>query len=99
MNDGQVEWSVTYNGIRIVNDSPLGLILEKPFKRLMLLKTTVVSEDESWKPVWGKFSKIRNHYNELTLYLHEADVRSGRKFEVIVRAYDDSVAVQLPSAR
>lgn len=94
MKQGGVEWSVAYNGIKVVDDSLLGLILEKPFKRLMLLSSKVVAEDSTWKPVWDKFSKIRNHYNELTLELCEADAYDCRRFEVIVRAYDDSVAVR-----
>ncbi|MDA3923690.1 MAG: glycoside hydrolase family 97 N-terminal domain-containing protein [Kiritimatiellae bacterium] len=93
MNNGQVEWSVDYNGIDIIVESPLGLTLERPFKRFMLLKSSVVSVNDTWTPAWGKFSKIRNHYNELTLELQEAAM-FGRKFMVIVRAYDDSVAVR-----
>jgi alpha-glucosidase len=93
LNKGQIEWSVRYKGADIVAASPLGLVLEQPFKKFMLLKSSVVSVDDTWKPVWGKFSKIRNNYNELTLELQEADVY-GRRFEVVIRAYDDSVAVR-----
>ena len=93
LNKGEIEWSVEYDGVAIIKDSPLGLTLEKPFKRFMLLKSSVVAVDDSWSPVWGKFSKIRNYYNELTLELQEAVV-DGRKFIVVVRAYDDSVAVR-----
>jgi len=93
LNQGNVEWSVAYNGRDVVAPSPLGLTLERPLKRLMLLRSSVVSVDDTWKPVWDKFSRIRNHYNELTLELQEADV-AGRRFVVVVRAYDDSVAVR-----
>ncbi|MDD2600483.1 MAG: glycoside hydrolase family 97 catalytic domain-containing protein [Kiritimatiellae bacterium] len=96
---GSVQWSVKYNGIQIVDASLLGLIMEQPFKRFMLLRSSETTVDDTWKPVWDKFSLIRNHYKELTLELQEAEV-AGRKLVVVVRAYDDSVAVRyhLPDA-
>lgn len=27
--------------------------------------------DETWKPVWGEVSQIRNHYNELAVTLDQ----------------------------
>lgn len=33
--------------------------------------------DETWEPIWGEESRIRNHYNELKVDLRQ--VSSGRK--------------------
>ena len=33
--------------------------------------TKETSFDETWTPVWGEESKIRNHYNELAVTLHQ----------------------------
>ena len=29
--------------------------------------------DETWKPVWGEVSQIRNHYNELAVTLDQKE--------------------------
>ncbi|MBQ5691135.1 MAG: glycoside hydrolase family 97 N-terminal domain-containing protein, partial [Alistipes sp.] len=52
-----------------------------------LVGTENGSFDETWAPVWGENSKIRNHYNELLVKL----CRDERGFLVNIRfrIYDD----------
>ena len=45
--------------------------------------------DETWEPVWGEESKIRNHYNELLVQLRQKD--SGRLVNLRFRLYDDGL--------
>lgn len=47
------------------------------------------SFDETWSPVWGEESSIRNHYNEMAVTLHQNDF--GRYIVVRFRVYDDGV--------
>lgn len=50
------------------------------------------SFDETWQPVWGEQSSIRNHYNEMAVCLSQPD-DNGHLREMIVRfrLYDDGV--------
>ena len=62
------------------------------------------SEDNTWKTVYGEYSQIRDHYNEMTLHLlkggkHEGsgtayDKRQQYLLDIIVRAYDEGVAIR-----
>jgi alpha-glucosidase len=49
------------------------------------------SFDETWKPVWGKCSSVRNHGNELAVSLRERKA-PGRELAVVFRVFDDAVA-------
>ncbi|MBR4233030.1 MAG: glycoside hydrolase family 97 protein [Bacteroidales bacterium] len=44
--------------------------------------------DETWTPVWGEESEIRNHYNELLVRLCRED---GVKMHIRFRLYDDGL--------
>ena len=45
--------------------------------------------DESWKPVWGEESEIRNHYNEMAVTLRQKS--SDRVMVLRFRLYDDGL--------
>lgn len=45
--------------------------------------------DETWQPVWGEESSIRNRYNELAVTLRQP--QSGRRMVVRFRLYDEGV--------
>ena len=62
--------------------------LTGPFE---VLKTNTRTLDETWQPVWGQFSSIRNHANELTLSLKEKN-EPHRLLNLTLRAYDDGFA-------
>ena len=47
------------------------------------------SFDETWQPVWGEESNIRNHYNEMAVTLSQEDL--DRYIIVRFRVYDDGV--------
>ena len=48
------------------------------------------THDTWWKPVWGEYDRIRDHYNELTVDLREVTA-PRRTLRVVFRAYDDGV--------
>lgn len=63
------------------------------------------SEDNTWKPVYGEYAQIRDHYNEMTIHLikggkHQEgggtayDKRQQYLLDIIVRAYDEGVAIR-----
>ena len=63
------------------------------------------SEDNTWKPVYGEYAQIRDHYNEMTIHLLKGgkhqdgggtayDKRQQYLLDIIVRAYDEGVAIR-----
>ncbi len=54
-----------------------------------LLSARYQSFDETWEPVWGEESSIRNHYNEMSVTLQQFDL--NRYIVVRFRVYDDGV--------
>ena len=93
LNNGTPEFNLTYNNILITDGSMMGVTLkDSTFKNDFILKEIrkrVI--DTIWKPVLGKVSKIRNHYNEWTILLEEK-AESKRKMEIIFRIYNNGVA-------
>ena len=47
------------------------------------------SFDETWRPVWGEESEIRNHYNELAVTLNQP--KFDRSIIIRFRVYDDGM--------
>lgn len=45
--------------------------------------------DETWQPVWGEESAIRNHYNELLVHLRQG--KNDRAMDVRFRLFDDGL--------
>ncbi len=90
---GQVAYSVEFNGEAIIAKSRLGIELAGGAfaGALEVTGSETTSFDETWTPVWGQFSEYRNHYNELTLELVEADAPK-RRMHVVLRAYNDGIA-------
>lgn len=58
------------------------------------LDLNLVSENQvykTWKPLWGKTSLARNHYNEYVYRLSERE-QHARYLEWVIRLYNDGVA-------
>jgi alpha-glucosidase len=58
---------------------------------LRITGTTTDSHDETWTQPWGEVEQVRNHYNEVRVSVEES-AAPGRRFDVVVRAFDDGVA-------
>ena len=54
-----------------------------------LISARSMSFDETWEPVWGEESSIRNHYNEMAVTLRQDEL--NRYIIVRFRVYDDGV--------
>ena len=57
-----------------------------------LMQVRHSSFDETWQPVWGEESSIRNHYNEMEVYLRQVELQ--RYITVRFRVYDDGVGLR-----
>jgi hypothetical protein len=67
---GNLQYSVRYKKTTFLEPSTLGFALSKPKMNLTqfaLVSVDSSAVDETWQPVWGEVSSIRNHYKTLTL--------------------------------
>ncbi|MBO6168951.1 MAG: glycoside hydrolase family 97 protein [Bacteroidales bacterium] len=89
--NGAPVYSLDFNGKRVVKPSKLGFelcdgtLLTEGFE---LADASFDSCDETWKPVWGEESEIRNHYNEMLVRLGRSD---GVKMNIRFRLFDDGL--------
>ena len=89
---GSPVYKVELAGHRVIDNSHLGFNLldavpmTEDFELINQSEDTV---DETWQPVWGEESEIRNHYNELVLNLIQHS--TGRRVDLRFRVFDDGV--------
>jgi alpha-glucosidase len=82
---GVPAYSVARDGKPIVTESRLGLEIEQtPLSDLRIVGEKTSSHDETWKPVYGERSLIRDRYNQLVVDLG--------KLRLTFRAYNEGVA-------
>lgn len=93
--DGTPTYKMDYNNKPVIATSRLGLELKNQKSLLDGFKMERVSRssfDETWQPVWGEQSSIRNHYNEMAVCLSQPDDNVHlREMIVRFRLYDDGV--------
>lgn len=91
LSDGVPAYSLSSEGKRVIDISRLGFLLaDHPDMNggFSIEKIDSVSFDETWKPVWGEVSEIRNNYNELCASLKDD---KGRLMNIRFRLYDDGL--------
>ena len=102
--NGRPTYEMTYKGKAVVKPSHLGLELAKDkhaskgenetdlMEGFSMKDSSTSTFDETWKPVWGETSTIRNHYNELAVSLVQAV--SNRNIIIRFRVYDDGMGLR-----
>jgi hypothetical protein len=91
--NGQPSYSVNYKNKPTVLESALGIKLkDKPAldANFDILDSKTSSFNESWKPILGEQSSIKNHYNELSVSLLNKETKV--KMNIIFRVFDEGVA-------
>lgn len=91
---GQPCYGLTYRSQPILAESRLGLELQggdKLAEGFAIGKTTTSSHDETWKPVYGERSEVRDRYNQLVIQL-QGKTDPSRKLQLTFRAYNEGVA-------
>lgn len=91
--EGQPEYAVEYGGEAIIKPSAMGFTLanDSAFdKHFVILGSETSTFDETWKPVWGEVSSIRDHYNQLTIRLKQKN-SPNRLMSIVFRVFEDGV--------
>ena len=92
IDNGIPTYQLSYKGKMVINPSKMGLeLFDSPdlIHNFSIVDTQTSSFDETWTPVWGEESKIRNHYNEMTVTLQQENTH--RKMIVRFRLFDDGL--------
>ena len=94
-SQGVPTYSLSYKQKPVIKTSRLGLEL-KGAPGLMdgfsLAAADTSTFDETWTPVWGEESKIRNHYNELLVTLDQEAQK--RQLKIRFRVFDDGMGLR-----
>ena len=93
--DSVPTYSVSFRGKTIVKPSKLGYELAKGENLLdgfTLVGDETSAFDETWKPVWGENSSIRNNYKELLVQLVQKSTE--RYMNLRFRVYNEGVGLR-----
>jgi alpha-glucosidase len=92
LSDGTPVYKLQLEDKTIIKASKLGLELkdaEPLLSGFTLADSKTSAFDETWKPVWGEQSEIRNHYNELAVTLNQP--ATNRKMIIRFRVFNDGL--------
>lgn len=96
-------------GVNIDNhlvESAMGIPVDNSYvwtRGMEVIKVERTAKDDTWNPIYGECSSIHDHYNEMVIHLMKGgnhdnsgngyDKRQQYLFYIIVRAYDEGVAI------
>ncbi|HET9430242.1 MAG TPA: glycoside hydrolase family 97 protein [Chitinophagaceae bacterium] len=92
-NNGELFYSLFYKGKKVIEPSGLGFKLKVPeivLQQFNLLSVDSSVVNETWKPVWGEQSSIRNHYRQLSLKL-ASRTGDSTELEINFRIFNDGL--------
>ncbi len=92
-SDGKLTYTVLFKSKNIINESTLGIAI----KNSQNLDSNFIIDsifqkkvDETWQPVLGEQSNIRNNYNQMTVALTQQS--TSRKLNLIFKIFNEGVA-------
>ena len=89
---GEPVYELSYKGRAVLKPSKLGLELKDDpglMSGFTIADVETSTFDETWKPVWGEESQIRNHYNEMAVTLNQK--AQERNMVIRFRLFDDGL--------
>ncbi|SDQ55725.1 glycoside hydrolase family 97 protein [Flagellimonas zhangzhouensis] len=93
LEDGTPTYQLNFKDKAIIKSSKLGFELKDDAQSLLdgftVLESKISAFDETWKPVWGEESEIRNHYNELAITLKQNETE--RIMVIRFRLFNDGL--------
>lgn len=90
---GAPQYQLAYKNKAVIKPSTLGLELKNDKKSLLndfaIASSQTATFDETWQPVWGEVSNIRNNYNELAVTLQQKE--TNRQMVIRFRLFNDGL--------
>lgn len=90
--EGTPVYSLQYKGKDVIKESKLGFSVrpDYQFDRNFTVTDTQTSESNTtWKPVWGQYSEIRDHHNELFIAMKQNG--TGWLLNLCFRLFNDGL--------
>jgi hypothetical protein len=91
--EGGPRYAVSFKGQQLIAPSRQGFALSDDslfYKGFIISGTERKSVNETWKPLWGEVSSIRNSYEQMTVHLRQRNA-PGRLLDIVFRVFDDGV--------
>ena len=91
--EGKPTYSVNYKNQSIVKESTLAILLKELPALDANFRIDSIGQkkvNETWQPVLGELSNIKNNFNEMTVALSQTS--TNRKINIIFRVFDEGVA-------
>lgn len=90
--EGKAQYAVFFNNQLVIKPSALGFVLDKnnALDTFTLVGSEEKEVDETWKPVWGEVSSIRNHYKQVTVHLQQKNA-SVILLNLVFKVFEDGV--------
>ena len=118
--DGRLTYHLDYADKQVIEEGELGVNIDNHLVEsamgipvdnskvwttgMEVIKVERTVKDDTWNPIYGENSSIRDHYNEMVIHLMKGgnhdnsgngyDKRQQYLFDIIVRAYDEGVAIR-----
>ncbi|WP_298392602.1 glycoside hydrolase family 97 protein [Flavobacterium sp.] len=92
-SDGKPTYSVSYKTKPIVKESTLGIAIKESKSLEANFRIDNIDQksvNETWQPVLGEQSNIKNSYNEMIVALSQPS--TDRRVNIIFRVFDEGVA-------
>lgn len=90
---GEPTYAISFKGNTVVKPSKIGVSLKDGTKLthdFTIETSTEHSTDETWQPILGEQSSIRNHYNEMTFQLKQKE--TNKRIAIVFKVYNEGVA-------
>ena len=91
-SDGQPQYEMKLGETTVIRTSRLGLELKNDtdlMSDFAIEDVQYESFDNTWTPVWGEESQIRNHYNEMFISLNQKT--TDRTMNIRFRVYNEGM--------
>ena len=118
--DGRLIYHLDYAAKQVIEEGELGVNIDNHLVEsamgipvdnskvwttgMEVINVERTAKDDTWNPIYGEYSSIRDHYNEMVIHLMKGgnhdnsgnsyDKRQQYLFDIIVRAYDEGVAIR-----
>lgn len=89
---GAPVYTLDYKGKCLIAPSRLGLRADEAqfTDGFTITGTDTASVDREWEPVWGEYSRVRDHFNELAVHLKQS-AAPQREMTIRFRVFDDGL--------
>jgi Glycoside hydrolase 97. len=90
--NGTPVYAVSFDQKVIIEPSSLGFMFtdnDNFSSNFQVISSEKKSVDESWKPVWGEVSDIRDHYEQVIVHLKQTG--TSRLLDIVFRVFADGV--------